>query len=328
MRIAVTGSIASDHLMVFPGRFSEQLIEGQLERVSLSFLADDLVVRRGGVGANIAFALARLGVDAPLLVGAAGVDFGEYGQWLAAAGVDTCAVRVSASLHTARFVCTTDRDQNQIATFYAGAMAEASRIDLEQVAAGAGGVDVVLVGADDPQAMLAHTAAARRLGAQLAADPSQQLARLDRGQVRDLVDGARWLFTNAYEAALLVERSGWSAGEILQRVGTWITTLGPDGVRLAAHGEPDTHLPAVPCAAVADPTGAGDAFRAGFLAAVAAGLRQPHAAMLGCAMATTVLESVGTQEYKLAAGDLSQKLAAAYGPAAARAIEPALGGAP
>jgi adenosine kinase len=325
VRIAVTGSIATDHLMVFPGRFSQQLIPGQLDRVSLSFLADDLQVRRGGVGANIAFGLGGLGLR-PLLVGAAGVDFAEYGRWLAAGGVDVSAVRVSTTLHTARFVCTTDADQNQIATFYPGAMAEAPDIDLAHIAETAGGLGLVLVGADDPAAMAAHTAAAHALRVPVAADPSQQLARLDREQTRTLLDGAAWLFTNAYEAALIQRRTGWNRRQILDRVGTWITTLGRDGVDIATGGSEVLHVPAVPPTAIADPTGAGDAFRAGFLAGVAWRWPQVQAARLGCVLATTVLESVGTQEYKLLPCDLLARLAATYGPHAAAAAEPRLTG--
>lgn len=320
MRIAVTGSIATDHLMVFPGRFAEQLIKERLERISLSFLADGLEVRRGGVAANISFGLGRLGLE-PALVGAAGLDFAEYDSWLRTHGVDTSAVRVSTSLHTARFVCTTDQDQNQIATFYAGAMAEAPRIDLARVAARP---ELVLVGADDPEAMLRHTATAHRLGIPVAADPSQQLARLDRDQARLLVDGARWLFTNEYEEALLVERTGWAKDELLGRVGTWITTLGENGVRLAGRDAPELRIPAVPTDRIADPTGAGDAFRSGFLAGTAWGWTQTQAARLGCAMAATVLESVGTQEYKLTSADLVARIERAYGADAARAAEPRL----
>jgi adenosine kinase len=325
VRLAVTGSIATDHLMVFPGRFAEQLIKEQLERVSLSFLADGLEVRRGGVAANIAFGLGLLGHQ-PLLIGAAGLDFAEYDTWLRAGGVDTSGVRVSETLHTARFVCTTDTDQNQIATFYAGAMAEAPRIDLAAIAARVGRPGLVLVGADDPGAMLRHTITAHRLGIPVAADPSQQLARLDREQARQLVDGARWLFTNEYEAALLRERTGWSEQDLLERVGTWITTLGADGVSLAARGEPRLVVPAVATDTIADPTGAGDAFRAGFLAGHAWQWPHEQAAQLGCALAATVLESVGTQEYKLLPAELIDRIDAAYGHQAARTIEPRLAG--
>ncbi|MFD9393209.1 carbohydrate kinase family protein [Streptomyces sp. NPDC060000] len=326
MRLAVTGSIATDHLMVFPGRFAEQLIEEQLERVSLSFLADRLEVRRGGVAANITFGLGLLGLH-PLLIGAAGLDFAEYDDWLRTNGVDTAGVHVSETLHTARFVCTTDTDHNQIATFYAGAMAEAPRIDLAAIAARAGTPGLVLVGADEPRAMLRHTATAHRLRIPVAADPSQQLARLDRPQARQLVEGARWLFTNEYEAALLQERTGWSEHDLLDRVGTWITTRGADGVSLARRGEPRLTVPAVSTDKIADPTGAGDAFRAGFLAGQAWQWPHEQAARLGCALAATALESVGTQEYKLLASDLVTRIGQTYGHQAARAIEPRLAGA-
>ncbi|MFH9087155.1 carbohydrate kinase family protein [Streptomyces sp. NPDC017673] len=326
MRIAVAGSIATDHLMTFPGRFPDQLLADRLDKVSLSFLADRLEVRRGGVGANIAYGLARLGLT-PLLVGAAGTDFAEYGAWLRAAGVDTTPVRLSAALHTARFICTTDADQNQIATFYAGAMAEARHIDLAAVAGRAApGLDVVLVGADDPEAMLRHTRTAHRLGVAVAADPSQQLARLDREQVRRLVDGAWLLFTNEYEAALLRERTGWTEREVLERVGRWVVTLGAGGVSVARSGRRPTAVAAVPVRRIADPTGAGDAFRAGFLAGLAWQWPQERAARLGCAVAAVVLESTGTQEYELVAADLIGRVEAAYGTAEARAIGPRLTG--
>ncbi|WP_030265787.1 carbohydrate kinase family protein [Streptomyces violens] len=325
MRIAVTGSIATDHLMVFPGRFAEQLLKEQLERVSLSFLADRLEVRRGGVAANIAFGLGLLRLD-PILVGAAGIDFAEYDTWLRANGVDTSSVQVSDTLHTARFVCTTDEDQNQIATFYAGAMAEAPRIDLATIAERTGRPTLVLVGADDPAAMLRHTATAHRLGIPVAADPSQQLARLDREQARQLVDQAQWLFTNEYEAALLLDRTGWTEQQLLGRVGTWITTLGEAGVSLARSGAPALRIPAVPTDMITDPTGAGDAFRSGFLAGTAWQWPLEQAARLGCALATTVLESVGTQEYKLIPPDLIARIDRAYGHDVARAVEPRLAG--
>ncbi|GAA2773729.1 carbohydrate kinase family protein [Streptomyces lavendulae] len=321
MRIAVSGSIATDHLMVFPGRFAEQLITEMVEHVSLSFLADKLEVRRGGVGANISFGLGRLGLR-PVLVGAAGLDFREYGDLLREAGVDTTSVRVSETLHTARFVCTTDVDQNQIATFYAGAMAEAHLIDLADAHHRTDGLDLVIVGADDPAAMLRHTATAHALGIPVAADPSQQLARLDSEQTRSLVDGAHLLFTNEYESALLRERTGWTEEDVLVRVGTWITTRGADGVSIIRADGLHLDIPAVPTEDVVDPTGVGDAFRAGFLSGLSWELSYERSAQLGCALATVVLESVGTQEYKLLAADLLARIGRVYGNEAVREIEP------
>jgi len=325
VRIAVTGSIAIDHLMVYPGRFAEQLIAGQLDKVSLSFLADDLDIRRGGVAANIALALGRLGLS-PLLVGAAGLDFAAYGCWLRSNGVDTESVRVSETRRTARFVCTTDADQNQIATFYAGAMAEAKEIELEPTVQRAGGLDLVVIAPNDPEAMLRHTDECRSQGYAFAADPSQQLARTSGDEARRLVEGARYLFTNAYEAAMLREHTGWSDGDVLDRVGTWITTDGAEGVRVRAKGRPTLEIPAVPTSGVVDPTGGGDALRAGFLAGLAWGLGHERAAQLGCALATVVLESVGTQEYQLSADDLVSRLDKGYGGEAAQELEPHLAG--
>ncbi|MER5310321.1 carbohydrate kinase family protein [Streptomyces sp. NPDC002773] len=312
MRIAVTGSIATDHLMTFPGWFSEQLLADRLDRVSLSFLADNLEVRRGGVAANIAFGLGVLGLR-PALVGAVGADFEPYRVWLKDHGVDTDSVRVSALLHTARFVCTTDRAQNQIATFYAGAMAEAREIDLRDVIARTGRLDLVLVSPDDPEAMLRHARTCRDLGIPFAADPSQQLARLDGEQVRELVDGARFLFTNEYETALLLEKSGWAEAEVLRRVGTWVTTHGEAGVRIRGEGREPLAVPAVEVPAVVDPTGVGDAFRAGFLAGTLWGVPERCAAQLGCAVAATVLDYVGTQEYRLHRESLLDRIRKTYG---------------
>src|SRR4051794_13312558 len=168
MRVLVTGSIATDHLMSFPGRFADQLLPDQLDRISLSFLVEDLDVRRGGAAANIAFGLAVLGLH-PVLVGAVGDDFADYRAWLDEHGVDTASVHVSETLHTARFVCTTDRDQCQIGSFYPGAMSEAREIALAPVAERVGGVDLVLVSPNDPVAMARHTEESRTLGIPFAA---------------------------------------------------------------------------------------------------------------------------------------------------------------
>ena len=319
MRIAVTGSIATDHLMTFPGKFTDQLIADKLDKVSLSFLVDELAIRRGGVAANIAFGLGVLGLR-PLLVGAVGADFAEYRHWLEHHGVRTAGVRESMLRHTARFVCTTDADGNQIGSFYTGAMAEDAEIKIVPLAA-EHGIDLVLIGAGDPGAMVVHTAECRQAGLKFAADPSQQLARiLGDEQVRALVDGADYLFGNEYEEALIERKSGWGSAEILARVGVRITTLGAAGARIDRQGQPPITVPAVPDAKPADPTGSGDAFRSGFLAAVAWGLSLERAAQLGNLMAVHALESTGPQEYNLKPGPLTERFATAYGDAAAAEV--------
>ncbi|MBR7839641.1 carbohydrate kinase family protein [Actinospica durhamensis] len=321
MRIAVTGSIATDHLMTFPGRFTDHLLEDRLHTVSLSFLVDELEVRRGGVGPNICFGLARLGLT-PLLLGAAGQDFDSYRAWLEENGVDTTHVLVSDRHQTARFVCTTDRDNNQIASFYAGAMAEARHLDLGRVRELAGAVDLVLIGADDPDAMLRHAAECRALGIPFAADPSQQLARIPGEGIKSLVDGAAYLFGNEYERDLLTKHTGWTPQEIAERVEVWVTTLAGDGVRVQSADGTDLQVPAVPVAGIADPTGCGDALRAGFLAARSWNLSLERAAQLGCAMAALTLETVGTQTYAAHPEEILERLASAYGEQVSTDFEP------
>ncbi|WP_037577217.1 carbohydrate kinase family protein [Phaeacidiphilus oryzae] len=319
MRIAVTGSIATDHLMSFPGRFTDQLVADQLHTVSLSFLVDELEVRRGGVAPNICFGMGLLGLT-PALVGAAGSDFDEYRAWLERHRVDTRSVHISELKHTARFVCTTDSQQNQIASFYAGAMAEARNIELRPVAERLGGLDLVLIGADDPEAMVRHTEECRGLGYPFAADPSQQVARLEGEQIRDLVDGAAYLFSNEYEKALIESKTGWSDEEILTRVGVRVTTLGAKGARIERKGEPQILVPVPQEKAKVDPTGVGDAFRAGFVAGLSWELDLERAAQVGSMMATLVIETLGTQEYELGAGRFLERFALAYGEDAAEEI--------
>ena len=318
MRIAVTGSIATDHLMTFPGKFTDQLVADKLDKVALSFLVDQLQIRRGGVAANIAFGLACLGLR-PLLVGSVGPDFDEYRGWLDRHGVDTTGVRESQLHHTARFVATTDQVGNQIASFYPGAMNEDIEIDLGPVT---DGCDLVLIGASDPDAMLRFTAQCRELGLPWAADTSWQLARCDGPQVHELVHGAAYLFSNEYEGALIEQKTGWTPAEVLDHVDIRVTTLGADGARVERNGEPSVDVPGVPDATMAEPTGAGDAFRSGFLAAIAWGLPLERAAQLGNLMAVHALETVGTQEYVLKPEPLITRLASAYGDQAAADITP------
>jgi adenosine kinase len=319
VRIAVTGSIATDHLMKFPGRFHEQLVADKLDRVALSFLVEELEIRRGGTAPNTAFGLGCLGLR-PLLIGSVGPDFDEYRDWLELHGVDTGGVRESERHHTARFVATTDRVGDQIGSFYAGAMTEDADIVLAPLAEAHGPFDLVLIGPTSPDAVLGFTAQCRSLGIPFAADPAWQLARFDGAQVRELVDGAEYLFSNEYEAALLEQKSGWTPADVLARVGVRVTTLGAAGVRIEQAGQPPVEVGGIPDAVLAEPTGAGDAFRSGFLAAVAWGLSLERAGQLGNMLAVHALETIGTQEYELKPAALAERLATAYGDAAAAEI--------
>ncbi|NLU74504.1 carbohydrate kinase family protein [Streptomyces sp. HNM0575] len=319
MRIAVTGSIANDHLMTFPGRFADQFVADQLHTVSLSFLVDSLEIRRGGVGANIAFGMGQLGAN-PILVGAAGEDFEEYRAWLDRHGVDTESVHISDVRHTARFVCTTDEAHNQIGSFYTGAMSEARQIELQSVAERVGDLDLVCISADDPEAMTRHTEECRKRGIPFAADFSQQIARMEGEDIRTLMEGATYLFSNEYEKELIETKTGWSDKEILAKVGTRVVTLGAKGVRIEREGQEPIVVGVPKEEAKADPTGVGDAFRAGFLSGLAWGVSLERAAQIGCMLATLVIETVGTQEYELRRAHFMERFTKQYGEEAAAEV--------
>jgi adenosine kinase len=321
--LLIAASIATDHLMTFRGRFADSLVVEQLDKISLSFLVDDLEIRRGGVAANICFGLGRLGLN-PVLVGAVGEDFGDYRSWLERHGVNCDHVHVSDSKHTARFVCTTDDTMAQFASFYPGAMAEARLIELGPIVDKVGEPAYVLVGADDPDGMLRHTDECRQRGYPFIADPSQQLAFGSGDLIRQLVDGAAFLFSNEYESHLIESKTGWSADELLTRVGTQVTTLGAEGVRITQRGQDPIEVRACRGVKAVEPTGVGDAFRAAFLAAVTWGLGLERAAQVGCTLAAYVVETVGTQEYSFTTGQFLARVADSYGAAAADEVAPHL----
>ena len=240
--LLIAGSIATDHLMSFAGKFEDSLVVEQLHKLSVSFLVDDLEIRRGGVAPNMCFGLAALGLR-PVLVGSAGEDFSDYRSWLERHGVDCDSVRISESKHTARFVCTTDSTMAQFASFYPGAMSEARLIELAPIVSRVGEPAYVLIGADDPDGMLRHTEECRQRGYPFIADPSQQLAFGEGGLIRELIDGAAILFSNEYESHMIEQKTGWSADEVLAKVGLQVTTLGADGVRIKRAREEDIVVP-------------------------------------------------------------------------------------
>ncbi len=316
MSLLICGSIATDHLMTFRGRFRDSLVVEQLDKLAVSFLVDDLQIRRGGVAPNMCFGLGRLGLS-PVLVGAAGEDFTDYRSWLERHGVNCSFVHISDTLHTARFVCTTDASMAQFASFYAGAMSEARLIELAPVVAQVGPPDFVLIAADDPEAMRRHTRECRQRGYPFIADPSQQLAFSEGDLIRDLIDGATYLFSNEYESHMIESKTGWSAEQVLERVGTQVTTLGPDGVRITSRHAGTIEVKANPGVTAIEPTGVGDGFRAGFLAGLAWGFGHERAAQVGCTLAAYVVETVGTQEYSFSPEQFVERVRTAYGDHAA-----------
>jgi adenosine kinase len=211
----------------------------------------------------------------------------------------------------------------QIASFYPGAMSEARNIELAP-AWQATGADLVIVSADDPEAMLRHSAECRERGFRFAADPSQQIASIDGPQLEQLIEGADLLFTNKYEKGLLESKTGLTEAEIMARIGVRVTTLGAEGVSVAGRDVEPLHVPVAKVRKQAEPTGVGDAFRAGFLSAREWGLSWQRAAEVGCLLAALALETVGTQEYQLDGKQFAERLAESYGDDCAAEVLPHL----
>lgn len=296
--IVVTGSIAFDYLMVFPGFFKEHILPDQIEHISLSFLVDEMCVVRGGCAANISFNLALLG-ERPYLMATAGRDAVEYRDFLAARGVDVTGMRICEDCFTASFFVNTDLDGNQIATFYSGAMARADQLSFHDFVE-PNRIEWAIISPNDPGAMIKYTQECRELGISFICDPSQQVARMSG---EDLVYGARGadiLIVNEYECELFAKKTGLDEEGVLGLVGTLIVTRGPEGstiVTRARNGRITYQVPAAPADPVLDPTGVGDAYRAGILKGLRAGLPWPVTGRIAALAAVYVLEQPGPQPH-------------------------------
>ena len=323
MKIGVAGSVGLDHLMTFSGKFTDSFVAGSLEKVSLSFLVDSLDVRRGGCAANICYGMGVLGLN-PVLIAAVGKDWADYEAWLSRHGVDTSHALVSTTLYTAHFMVTTDDDLNQIASFFPGAMSEARNIELAPIMEKTGRFDMVVISPDDPQAMLHHSEVCRKEGIPFAADPSQQMARMSGEEIKLLIDGASYLFLNEYELALAMQKTGWSDREILEHVKIRVVTLGSKGAKVESAAGEFVQVGVPQEKSKTDPTGVGDSFRSGFIAGLAWGLSHERCAQLGSLIATYVIETMGTQEYRFSSDEFLARFEAAYGAEAASQIAPHL----
>jgi adenosine kinase len=323
MKIGVAGSVGLDHLMTFSGKFTDSFVAGSLEKVSLSFLVDSLDVRRGGCAANICYGMGVLGLN-PVLIAAVGKDWADYEAWLSRHGVDTSHALVSTTLYTAHFMVTTDDDLNQIASFFPGAMSEARNIELAPIMEKTGRFDMVVISPDDPEAMLHHSDVCRSEGIAFAADPSQQMARMSGEEIKLLIDGASYLFLNEYELALAMQKTGWSDREILEHVKIRVVTLGSKGAKVESAAGEFVQVGVPQEKSKTDPTGVGDSFRSGFIAGLAWGLSHERCAQLGSLIATYVIETMGTQEYRFSSAEFLARFDAAYGAEAAAEIAPHL----
>jgi len=293
MRIVVTGSIAFDYLMKFPGRFRDHLIADRLDQISVSFLVEDMVRERGGTAANIAFNLALLG-ERPVLMGTAGRDFGDYQVWLEQHGVDTSAVRVIPDVYTASFFANTDADNNQIGSFYTGAMAYSKGYTLAEALNF--DPDLVVISPGDPTAMTELAEECERQGYDFLFDPSQQVIWLDGDFLRHGIERCKMLIVNAYEWEMIAKKTGLEREQPLQEGKALIITHGNEGSHIYAEGE-HMVIPVFPVTNVVDPTGVGDAYRAGLLKGLASGFDWELCGRIGALSAAYVLENQGTQNH-------------------------------
>ncbi len=293
MRIVITGSIAYDYLMRFPGRFRDHLIADKLDRISVSFLVESLNRQRGGVGANIAYSLALLG-ERPILMGTVGSDFGEYRTWLEEAGVDLSAVREIPDEFTASFFANTDAENNQIGSFYTGAMAYSKNYRLADVLDEK--PDLVVVSPSDPTAMSQLADECCEQNIPFMYDPSQQVIWLEGDVLAHGIDRCQILIVNEYEWEMIANKTGLTRKSLVGRGKTLIVTHGGDGAHIYAGGA-HTHVPVFPPSRIADPTGVGDAYRAGLLKGIACGFNWTLCGQIGALAASYVLEHVGTQNH-------------------------------
>jgi adenosine kinase len=315
-RIVVTGSVAFDYLMTFPGKFLDVVVPDRMSRLSVSFLVDSMRRVRGGVAPNIAYGLALFGLK-PVIMATAGVDALDYARWLAEEGVDTSELHISDDLFTASFFVSTDEVQNQIATFYTGAMARA--VDLSFRAFGPGTVSLAVIAPNAPEAMIKYASECRTLRIPFVFDPSQQVARLSGGEILAGLDGAAVLVANEYEFGVIEKKTGLSEAEVLKRVPVLIVTRGDEGSTIAIRGdgpeEAATYvIPAAKLRTTAvDPTGVGDAFRAGLLAARQRGLPWEVAGRVGSVAAVYALETIGAQPKRYGMGDFRDRYRENFG---------------
>ena len=292
MEILITGSVAYDYLMTFPGYFKEQILPERLESISLSFLVDSMSKQRGGIAPNIAYTMALLG-SRPRVMATVGEDFEEYRVWLESKGVDTSLMCVVPGLFTASFFATTDQASAQIATFYPGAMGQASTQSLKDLTSKP---DLVIVSPNAPDAMMKFPAECHELGIRYLYDPSQQVLRLEGSELARDMEGAHFLFCNDYEFGLISKKTGWSLDQVLKHVNILVITRGKDGADLYS-GDDSVHIPTVPEDMIVDPTGVGDAFRGGFLAGYSRGYDWKLCGEIGSLAAVYCLEQRGPQSH-------------------------------
>lgn len=309
--VLVTGSLAFDQIMDFPGKFQDHILPDKLHMINISFLVEERRVQRGGCAANISYGLSLLGERARI-VAAAGNDFDEYRDYLEELGVDVSGIRVFEDEPTAACFITTDRADNQIVGFHPGAMARARELSVREAAAGRKPAFAV-VAPDDPDAIVRHCREAKEARIPLVFDPSFQVTALDGDALREAARGARAVLVNDYEYAVFQDKTGFGDRELLDLAPIWVVTLGEQGSRILVLGDERIEVPACPAREVVDPTGAGDAYRAGFVAGLLRGLDLAICGRMGSVSAVYAVESYGTQAHRFTREELAARYHESFG---------------
>jgi adenosine kinase len=309
MNVVVTGSIAYDYLMTFPGYFKEHILPEQIAKLSVSFLVDSMRKQRGGCAPNIAYNLALLG-ERPRVMGTAGQDFSDYRAWLEAHGVDTSAVVEVPDEFTSSFFVSTDRENNQIASFYIGAMAHAHDLSFVNLKTR---VDLAIISPNDPEAMCKYPRECKALGIPYIYDPSQQIIRLSGDDLREGIDGSRMLIVNDYEFEMIRNKTGLAEEQVLCCTATLIVTRGGEGSTIWTDGK-RIDIPTVKPLRLADPTGVGDAYRAGIIKGMSLCLPWDVIGRMGSLAATYVLEQPGTQNHSYTWDEFVARYRENFGP--------------
>jgi adenosine kinase len=308
MSVIITGSVAYDYLMSFPGHFDEHILPEQIHQISLSFLVDSMRKQRGGCAPNIAYTLALLG-EHPTVMATVGQDFSEYRAWLEQAGIDTSATVEVADEFTSSFFVNTDLDNNQIASFYIGAMGKADMLsfhDLDRP------VELAIISPNAPGAMVKYARECQELGIPYIYDPSQQIIRLSGEELLDGTRGARMLIVNEYEFGLIKNKTDLSDEELLSLPDITIITQGEEGSTIHVEGLV-LHIPVVPPEPLAEPTGAGDAYRGGIIKGMLRGYPWEITGRIAALAATYVLEQYGTQNHHYTLHEFAERYRQAFG---------------
>lgn len=311
MRIVVTGSLAYDYIMNFPGYFKDHILPDRAHMLSVSFLVDSMRQMRGGVAGNVAYSLALLG-ERPLVVASAGQDFGEYRAWMERQGIDTSGIVEVGDDFTASCFINTDKADNQLVAFYPGAMVHAKDLSLE----GLGPDDLVVISPTDPEAMIRYADECRRLGVAFLFDPGKQTPRLEGEQILDGLNGASVLIGNDYEFAMMAQKTGWTEEELISAAPLTVVTRGEQGstIYTAETDGQGLEIPVAPVTGVVDPTGAGDAYLAGLVFGLARRFPLPVVGRVAALAAAYAIEQRGCQEHRYSPVEFVERYVSTFGP--------------